>query len=237
MTERLQKILSAHGVASRREAEKMITDGRVLVNGSPATLGQSADPETDRIEIDGIALPENEVRVYIMLNKPRGYITTMKDEHERHSAVELVADCKTRVYPVGRLDMDSEGLLLFTNDGDFAYKAAHPRYEKEKKYTVFVRGNVADALSGLKLPMEIDGRTVCARDARIISQNKTGGILEIIIGEGRNRQIRRMCEICGLRVNSLIRTAFGDLRLGNLKQGTWRHLTPEEVESILRDQK
>ena len=235
MKERIQKLLSSRGVASRREAEKMITAGRVLINGSPASLGQSADPEADSIEIDGAALPETGERVYIMLNKPRGYITTMRDEKSRRSAAELVVDCKTKIYPVGRLDMDSDGLLLFTNDGDFAYKATHPRFEKAKKYVVSVRGDIKGAMPQLKEPVEIDGREVCALDVSVISLNKTGGDLEITIGEGRNRQVRRMCERCGLRAVSLTRTAFGDIKLGDLKRGTWRHLTQAEISGILKE--
>ena len=236
MNERIQKILSSRGVASRREAEKMIADGRVLVNGSPALVGQSADTETDRIEIDGAALPATEAKVYIMLNKPRGYITTMKDEKSRNLAAELVSDCGARVYPVGRLDMDSGGLLLFTNDGDFAYKAAHPKYEKSKKYVVSVNGDIQGSLPRLKAPIEIEGRKVRALAVNIISKNKNGGVLEIVIGEGRNRQVRRMCEYCGLKAISLMRTSFGDISLGDLQPGIWRHLTQNEVEGILRDE-
>lgn len=232
--QRLQKILSAFGVSSRRGAEKMIIDGRVRVNGKTAVLGQSANPDTDLIELDGKPLGSKEQSVYIMLNKPRGYLTTVTDDRERPTVMELVAGAGTRVYPVGRLDMDSEGLLLFTNDGEFANKVAHPSNEKSKTYEVEVEGNAAGAVKQLGRHMIIDGHTVRAVSVRLISETETGGIIRIVINEGRNRQIRKMCAACKVAVTSLRRVSIGSLKLGTLETGKWRYLTKEEVESLCK---
>lgn len=228
MTERLQKILSARGVASRRAAEAMITGGRVMVNGTVALLGQTADPETDEILLDGKPLPAGGDYVYILLHKPRGYVTTLSDEKGRKTAAELVADCGKRVYPVGRLDMDSEGLLLFTNDGEFANALMHPKHEVEKSYLTWVENFSEGALAGIKKPIELDGYTIRAPKVRLVKP----GLLEITIHEGRNRQVRRMCEAAGMRVTRLKRVREGKLKLGDLPLGKWRHLTSEEVESL-----
>ena len=225
MTDRLQKILSARGVASRRAAEKMIGEGRVTVNGTVATLGQSADPDTDQILLDGKPLPAGGEAVYIMLHKPRGYVTTLSDEKGRPTAAQLVADCGLRVYPIGRLDMDSEGLLLFTNDGEFANTLMHPKHEVEKAYLTWVEDLSDDALRRLKRPVELDGYTVRAPKVRVVKP----GLLEIVIHEGRNRQVRRMCEMAGMRVTRLKRVREGKLCLGDLPLGKWRRLTPAEV--------
>lgn len=228
MTDRLQKILSARGVASRRSAEKLIEAGRVTVNGLPACLGQSADPDIDEILLDGKPLPEGSAYVYIMLHKPRGFVTTLSDEKGRKTAAQLVADCGVRVYPVGRLDMDSEGLLLFTNDGDFANRLMHPKHEVEKTYLTWVEGDCDEALARLKKPVTLDGYTVRAPKVRVVKP----GILEITIHEGRNRQVRRMCDAAGMTVTRLKRVREGMLRLGDLPLGKWRYLTKEEVESL-----
>lgn len=228
MTDRLQKILSARGVASRRAAESMIEAGRVTVNGVVAKLGQSADPDADEIELDGKPLPTGNQYVYIMLHKPRGYVTTLSDEKGRHTAAELVADCGVRVYPVGRLDMDSEGLLLFTNDGDFANTLMHPKHEIEKVYLTWVKDFNEISLHRLKRPVELDGYTVRAPKVRVVKP----GLLEITIHEGRNRQVRRMCEAAGMQVTRLKRVREGNLNLGDLPLGKWRHLTSDEVEKL-----
>lgn len=228
MTERLQKILSSRGVASRRMAEKMIEDGRVSVNGAVALLGQSADPDQDEILLDGRPLPSGSEYVYILLHKPRGYVTTLSDEKGRKTAAELVADCGTRVYPVGRLDMDSEGLLLFTNDGEFANHLMHPKHEVEKTYLTWVGDFSDEAVAKLKRPITLDGYPLRAPKVRVIRT----GLLEITIHEGRNRQVRRMCEAAGMRVTRLKRVREGKLVLGELPLGKWRYLTPLEVESL-----
>ena len=228
MIERLQKILSSRGVASRRMAEKMIEDGRVSVNGAVALLGQSADPDQDEILLDGRPLPSGSEYVYILLHKPRGYVTTLSDEKGRKTAAELVADCGTRVYPVGRLDMDSEGLLLFTNDGEFANHLMHPKHEVEKTYLTWVGNFEEEAVAKLKQPITLDGYLLRAPKVRVIRT----GLLEITIHEGRNRQVRRMCDAAGMRVTRLKRIREGKLGLGELPLGKWRYLTPLEVESL-----
>ena len=228
MNERLQKILSARGVASRRAAEKMIEEGRVTVNGTVAQLGQTADPDVDEIMLDGNPLPTGNEYVYILLHKPRGYVTTLSDEKGRKTAAELVADCGVRVYPVGRLDMDSEGLLLFTNDGEFANRLMHPKHEVEKTYLTWVEAFSEGSLARLKKPIELDGYRIRAPKVRLIKP----GLLEITIHEGRNRQVRRMCEAAGMHVTRLKRIREGKLSLGDLPLGKWRYLTEEEVKSL-----
>ncbi len=228
MTDRLQKILSARGVASRRAAETLIKDGRVTVNGTVALLGQSADPDLDEILLDGKPLPTGSDHVYILLHKPRGYVTTLSDEKGRKNAAQLVADCGVRVYPVGRLDMDSEGLLLFTNDGDFANGLMHPKHEVEKSYLAWVEHFSDAAIMALKKPISLDGYTIRAPRVRVIKP----GLLEITIHEGRNRQVRRMCEAAGMHVTRLKRVREGKLHLGDLPLGKWRYLTKQERDEL-----
>ena len=232
MTEKLQKIIAARGLASRRRAEEMIAEGRVTVNGKPASLGDRADPETDMILVEGNPLPPLREYVYIMLNKPRGYVTTLSDEKGRPNAAQLVADCGCRVYPVGRLDMDSEGLLLFTNDGDFANRAMHPSHEIEKTYEVKVTGFSESGFERLALPMELDGYRIRPPKLKLQSVSGTTGRFQITIHEGRNRQIRRMCDAAGMKVLRLKRIQEGALELGTLPSGKWRYLTPEEQKCI-----
>lgn len=231
MTERIQKILSSRGVASRRAAEDMIKAGRVLCNGQVCTLGQSADPDADEILVDGKVLPSATEKVYIMLHKPRGYVTTLSDEKGRPDAASLVS-CGQRVYPVGRLDMDSEGLLLFTNDGDFANRLMHPSHEVKKVYRVWVTGFSRDGLRVLQEPMELDGYRLRRPGVKIIREQENKAVLEITIHEGRNRQVRRMCDHAGMQVNRLKRIAEGTLKLDKLPLGQWRYLTEEEVKEI-----
>jgi len=232
MPERLQKILSARGVASRRKAEEMIQTGRVTVNGTVAVLGQTADPEKDEILVEGKPLPARQSYVYILLNKPRGYVTTLSDEKGRPNAAQLVGDCGVRVYPVGRLDMDSEGLLLFTNDGDFANTLMHPKHEVKKTYETWVTGYVSGAEARLSLPVTLDGYTIRRPQVKLIRAEGTKAKFQITIHEGRNRQVRRMCEIAGMTVTRLRRVREGSLQLGNLPLGKWRYLTPEEVAAL-----
>ena len=228
MMERLQKILSARGVASRRAAEQMILDGRVQVNGQTAQLGQTADPETDQIYVDGKPIPTGAKPVYIMLHKPRGFVTTLSDEQGRRTAAELVADCGVRVYPVGRLDLSSEGLLLFTNDGAFADQMMHPKHQVDKTYLAWVSDFSEDGLRKLKQPIELDGYRIHAPKVRVSKP----GLLEITIHEGRNRQVRRMCEAAGMHVTRLRRIREGSLSLGDLPSGKWRYLTEAEVAAL-----
>ncbi len=232
MKERLQKILSARGIASRRKAEEMILAGRVTCNGSPAELGMTADPDVDEILVDGKPLPKASEYVYLMLHKPRGYVTTLSDEKGRRNAAMLVADCGVRVYPVGRLDMDSEGLLLFTNDGEFANSLMHPKHEVNKTYDTWVTGFSQAGLERLRLPVTLDGYTIRPPQVRLIKAGEGKALLRITIHEGRNRQIRRMCELAGMHVTRLKRVKEGDLCLGDLPMGKWRCLTEEEVAAL-----
>ena len=232
MRERLQKILSARGVASRRKAEQMIQNGTVTVNGVTAALGDSADPELDRICVNGQPLPTGQRFVYILLNKPRGYVTTLSDEKGRPNAAQLVADCGTRVYPVGRLDMDSEGLLLFTNYGAFANALTHPKQEVEKIYEVWAVGYAPGGEEKLSRPIVLDGYRIRPPKVVLLSANGEKAKFRVTIHEGRNRQIRRMCEAAGMRCTRLRRIQEGSLRLGNLPCGAWRYLTPEEVAEL-----
>ena len=232
MRERLQKILSARGVASRRKAEQMIQNGTVTVNGVTAALGDSADPELDRICVNGQPLPTGQRFVYILLNKPRGYVTTLSDEKGRPNAAQLVADCGIRVYPVGRLDMDSEGLLLFTNDGAFANALTHPKQEVEKIYEVWAVGYAPGGEEKLSRPIVLDGYRIRPPKVVLLSANGEKAKFRVTIHEGRNRQIRRMCEAAGMRCTRLRRIQEGSLRLGNLPCGAWRYLTPEEVAEL-----
>lgn len=233
MTQRLQKILSGRGICSRRKAEEYINDGRVCVNGSVAKLGDSADPDVDEITLDGRPLPSANEYVYIMLNKPRGYVTTLSDEKGRKNAAQLVADCGTRVYPVGRLDMDSEGLLLFTNDGDFANLLMHPKHEVNKTYHVVVTDYSPENLEKLAQPVTLDGYTIRKPDVKLLKMlAERKALLSVTIHEGRNRQVRRMCDLAGMRVTRLIRMSEGALQLGNLQPRKWRYLTAAEVERL-----
>ena len=235
MQERLQKILSARGVASRRKAEEWITAGRITVNGNTAVLGDRADPETDEIRVDGKLLPEEGAPVYLMLNKPRGYVTTLQDEKGRKCAAELVKGCGVRVYPVGRLDMDSEGLLLFTNDGAFAQKMMHPSHETEKAYEVWVRGWKDGSESLLSRQIVLDKRRIAPPIVHFIGEKDGVARVSVTIHEGRNRQVRRMCAAANLQVLRLLRVREGQLSLSRLPSGKWRYLTQEELQKLKND--
>ena len=232
MKERLQKILSARGVASRRKAEEMLRQGQISVNDTIAQLGDSADPDADEIRINGQLLPKQEQYIYLMLNKPRGYVTTLSDEKGRPNAAQLVADCGTRVYPVGRLDMDSEGLLLFTNDGSFANALMHPKHEVKKTYDLWVTGYHPGAEVQLSRPITLDGYTIRPPKVRLIRAEGQKAKFQVTIHEGRNRQVRRMCEAAGMHCTRLRRVREGSLSLGELPLGKWRHLTAREVEEL-----
>lgn len=234
MMERLQKILASRGICSRRKAEEIICAGRVSVNGQVANLGDSADADADEILLDGKPLPSRSEYVYLMLHKPRGFVTTLSDEKGRKNAAQLVADCGVRVYPVGRLDMDSEGLLLFTNDGDFANSLMHPKHEVNKTYRVTVDGYTPDNFENLKKPVTLDGYTIRKPEVKLVRPARADGRAELLvtIHEGRNRQVRRMCAMAGMEVRRLVRIAEGSLKLGTLPSGKWRYLTPDEVRTM-----
>ena len=235
MEERLQKLLSAAGVCSRRAAEGYITAGRVTVNGERACLGRRADPERDEILVDGRPLAPAEKKLYILLNKPRGYVSTLSDEKGRKTAAELTAGCGGRVYPVGRLDMDSEGLLLMTNDGELAQRLLHPSHEVEKTYLVSVFGPVQGAAARLAAVREIEGETIRPAKVEVLRQTAQTAELSVTIHEGKNRQIRRMCAACGLTVKRLRRIREHTLELGSLPPGQWRPLTAEELARLKGD--
>lgn len=233
MTERIQKIIASRGVTSRRKAEEMITAGRVTCNGRVCLLGESADPDIDIILLDGKPLPSGGEYTYIMLHKPRGFVTTLSDEKGRKNVAELVRDCPQRVYPVGRLDMDSEGLLLLTNDGDFANRLMHPKHNVDKTYRVTVDGYSEMGLEQLGHPITLDGYTIAKPSVKLIAVDEKGRAkLEVVIHEGRNRQVRRMCAAAGMQVTRLVRISEGELQLGNLPIGKWRKLTDREVQML-----
>ena len=232
MEERLQKIISRYGLASRRQAEVLLQEGRVRVNGNTARLGDTADEGEDVIEVDGVRLKKAPPRLVLMLNKPRGYVTTMQDEKGRRNVYELVADCGQRVYPVGRLDLFSEGLLLMTNDGELANRLMHPKGEIKKIYHVWVSCYYAGAEKKLADPIEIDGRMTRPAGVRLLHQKNETAMLEVTLSEGRNRQIRRLCEHAGVTVTRLKRVKEGDLALGDLPVGKWRQLTEKEIGQL-----
>lgn len=232
MEERLQKLLSAAGICSRRVAEGYIAAGRVTVNGIPAELGQRADSETDDIRLDGKPISGPAEPVYLLLNKPRGYVTTLSDEKGRKTVADLVRDCGTRVYPVGRLDLDSEGMLLMTNDGALIQRLIHPSGEINKTYHVSVYGPVRGCAVRLAALTELEGEAIRPAKVDVLRQTAQTAELSITIHEGKNRQIRRMCAECGLRVKRLRRVKEHTLKLGNLPAGTWRYLTPEEIKAL-----
>lgn len=235
---RIQKIIADRGLASRRKAEEWIAAGDVCVNGETAHLGDKADPERDRITVRGRPLNAAQEYVYLMLHKPRGYITTMSDERDRKCVAELIEDVEQRVYPVGRLDKDSEGLLLMTNDGAFANAMMHPARHVPKTYRVTVHPGVTEEmLAQMETGMVIDGRKTAPARVRVLTEEKGRVVLEIILYEGRNRQIRNMCEQLGLEVARLRRIAMGSVRLGMLPPGKWRELTAEEVRRLKDDAK
>lgn len=232
MAERIQKILSRRGVASRRQAEALLASGRVTVNGQVAKVGDVADDSCDEIALDGRIIAAGGPKCYLMLHKPAGYVTTLSDEKGRRTVAQLVADCGQRVYPVGRLDLNSEGLLLMTNDGALANRLMHPRGGIEKRYFVTVRGFQGPELEALAKPIEIDGRLTHPARVRLLRSQADGALLEFILFDGRNRQIRRLCEREGLTVLRLVRVQEGPLSLGSLPRGAWRPLSEKELQAL-----
>ena len=231
---RLQKMISQCGIASRRKAEEMIAQGHVKVNGKVAKLGDKVMP-SDKVFLKGkrIIMPKSD-HCYIMLNKPRGFITTMSDERGRKCVAELIKDVEQRVYPIGRLDKDSEGMLIFTNDGEFANKIMHPKNSVYKIYRVTVRPSInEDQLVKLETGVDIDGQKTAPAQVHVIHKEQNRVVLEMILHEGKNREIRKMCEAVGLEVARLRRTQIGGVKMGMLKQGDWRLLTDNEVKKLL----
>ncbi len=231
---RIQKIIADAGYCSRRKAEELISKGKVTLNGRPVKLGDKAGSR-DIIAVDGerIYIPKKKNKIYIMMNKPRGYVTTVSDELDRKCVMDLLSDLEERVYPIGRLDRNSEGLLLFTNDGEFANSIMHPSKHISKTYRVTVRPDISDEqLVRLAEGVEIDGKKTLP--ANVVVKDKQSGrvVLLITIKEGRNRQIRKMCEAVGLEVARLRRISIGPVKLGMLKSGTYRELTPDELRAI-----
>jgi 23S rRNA pseudouridine2605 synthase len=235
MEERLQKILSRHGVASRREAEEMILSGRVTVNGAEARLGMKADEDLDEILVDGDPLAQTEQRVYIMLNKPRGCLCTRKDEKGRKTVLDYLSGCSARVWPVGRLDLNSEGLLLLTDDGELTNALTHPSHGVEKVYTVRVAGeDIPSAIKLLKGTLELEDGPARAKAVRLMKDDGERAILEITVTEGRKHLVRNMCAAAGLEVKRLIRISEGGLTLGDLRTGCWRYLEAGELRELKR---
>ncbi len=235
MEERLQKLLSAWGTASRREAEELIRAGRVTVNGVPAVLGSKADPERDEILLDGRPPVRQDRRVYIMLNKPRGFVCTLRDEKGRKTVAELTAGCGVRVYPVGRLDANSEGLLLMTNDGELTNALTHPSHDVEKRYTVRVSGaDPEEAARLLRNTVELEDGPAKARSVQILERENDRAIIAVTVTEGRKHLVRNLCAAAGLKVHRLVRVEEGGLALGDLRTGTWRYLSQEEIALLCR---
>lgn len=231
---RLQKYLAECGVASRRKAEELIAQNKVKVNGHPVKIGDKVNPRKDLVTVNGKKVSKVTEKHYIMLYKPRGFVTTVSDEMGRKTVMDLVSDVKTRLYPVGRLDKDSEGLLLLTNDGDFANAMTHPRQHVSKTYRVTVRPSISDKqLLAFEDGMDLDGTMTQPVEASVVTKEEGRVVLELVLHEGRNRQIRRMCEALELEVARLKRTAFGPLKMGMLQQGKWRELTDAEVKKLL----
>lgn len=230
---RLQKYISECGIASRRKAEELISLGKVKVNGRVASIGDKIDPKRDDVVVMGKKVKKTKKNTYIMLHKPRGFITTLSDEMGRKCVAQLIEDVGTRVYPVGRLDRDSEGLLLLTDDGEFANAMTHPAKHVPKTYRVTIRPSInEEQITALTTGVEIDGRMTLPSEVRVIEKTEGRVVIEIIIYEGRNRQIRKMCEVLGLEVARLKRTQIGSVKLGMLKAGDWRNLTEDEVHKL-----
>ena len=237
---RLQKYFTDCGVMSRRAAEEQILLGKVKVNGIIASVGDTVEPGIDKVEFNGkIIIPMTEENVCIMLNKPRGYVTTTADERGRKNVSELVKDVKTRVYPIGRLDMDSDGLLLLTNNGALANKLTHPRHEIPKIYRINVKGiPTAEQLKQLGSEMKIDGYKILPVKVEVVSRARTAdetSVLQMTLYEGRNRQIRKMCDAVGLKIRRLTRISIGKISLGSLSSGKWRRLTKKEIDYLMND--
>ena len=227
---RLDKYLAETAQCTRSEAKTLLSRGRVTVNGAVCKKGDTQLREGDSVAVDGAPLAYQQF-VYLMLNKPRGYVCTLSDEKGRKTVAELVRDCGARVYPVGRLDLDSEGLLLLTNDGEWMQHLLHPRYEVNKVYEVSVAGEVRGAAEALASMTQLDGEPIRPAQVRVLRQGRDTAVLSITIHEGKNRQIRRMCAAAGLHVKRLKRVQEHALKLGPLPVGVWRDLTEQELHA------
>ncbi len=233
---RLQKFMAQCGIASRRKSEEIIANKRVKVNGTIVTeLGYKIDPLHDVVIVDGKRIKHREKNIYIIMNKPKGYVTTVSDEYSRKTVLDLVKDVKERVYPIGRLDYDTSGLLLLTNDGELAYKLIHPKFEVVKTYIATVKGKpTEEELEKFRNGLEIDRYITSDAEIEILSNTNDKSVVKIQIHEGKNRQIRKMCDKIGHPVTSLKRIAIGELELGTLKKGCWRFLRENEIEYLKR---
>jgi len=231
---RLQKYIALCGVSSRRKAEELIVEGKVKVNNIIVSeLGSKIDPKKDMVKVDGKLIGVEKNKIYIMLNKPVGYMTTLDDEKNRRTVIDLIEGVKERIYPVGRLDSDTTGLLLLTNDGDLAFKLSHPKHEVVKRYIAIVEGTPTRwKLERFRQGLMIDNKPTSEAFIKIAKRYEDESILEIGIHEGRNRQVKKMCEAINHPVKKLKRIAIGDLELGGLNLGNWRHLEEEEVEYL-----
>lgn len=231
---RLQKYLAQAGIASRRKSEELIEMGVVRVNNRTAKIGDSVDPKKDTVTVHGKRVQLSGNKYYLLVNKPRGYVTTMDDDLGRKDVTELVGDIKERIYPVGRLDRDSEGALIMTNDGEFANMLMHPRHQISKTYRVTVRSEATkQQQEAIQNGIEIDGKMTAPAEVYIVEKSEKRSVMEIVLYEGRNRQIRRMCEALGLEVARLKRVAVGCVKLENLPVGKYRELTQDEIKSLL----
>lgn len=234
---RLQKFVAECGLMSRRAAEKEILAGNITVNGEAVEVGRVIDPARDKVRYKGrpVTKKRNSHKLYLMLNKPRGYVTTMSDDKDRKCVASLVKDVGERVYPVGRLDYESEGMLILTNDGELANKLMHPKHHIPKTYNVRIEGNVTkEQLKTLNSEMEIDGYKIMPVETKVLRAKNGYTMLEMILKEGRNRQIRKMCEQVGLEITILRRVAVGDIEMTDLRAGKWRWLTKEEIEYLIK---
>jgi len=231
---RLQKYIAMSGLTSRRKAEELILQGRVKVNGHVISqMGKNVEPEKDIVMVDDKVIRLEDNKVYIMLNKPKGYVTTLKDKHSDKIVLDLIKGIRERLFPIGRLDKDTTGLLLMTNDGDLAYKLTHPKHVVWKEYIATVKGNPENKkIKLLRDGVIIDGRRTSPACVEVIKKDKDSTVLKMKIYEGRNRQIRKMCKSIGHPVMELKRVAIGDVRLGNLEVGKWRYLTKEEIDYL-----
>ncbi|WP_026487593.1 pseudouridine synthase [Caldanaerobius polysaccharolyticus] len=234
--ERLQKYMARSGVASRRKCEELIKSGHVSVNGRVVTdMGVKVDPDVDVVQVDGRVIKPSGKKVYIMLNKPVGYITSVKDQFGRPTVIDLVDYTQERIYPVGRLDYDTSGLLILTNDGELAYKLTHPKHEVPKTYLAVLKGVPDEGdLEKFRSGLRIENYVTSPAEIKVLDVFKNSCQVEIKIHEGKNRQVRKMCESIGHPVVSLERTAIGEISLGDLKQGQWRFLSSEEIEYLCK---
>lgn len=231
---RLQKYIADCGVASRRKAEELIKQGRVKVNGTVVTEMGTKVGDADLVEVDGKGIKPENKKVYILLNKPAGYVTTAKDQFGRPTVLDLLKGVRERVFPVGRLDYETTGLLILTNDGDFTYKMTHPKHEIEKTYVATIEGvPTNEEISRFEKGLMIDDYITAPAKLKILSQNNRKCVVEVTIHEGKNRQVRKMCETIGHPVLTLKRISLGKLSLGNLAEGSWRELSQQEVKSLL----